>query len=329
VEISRGCPYGCRFCLAGFIFRPHRPWPLASILKALGPPETAGEKVGLVSPAAADHPDLDELLAALFEQGRGVTLSSLRLTALTGDLAEKLARGRLQGVAVAPEGGSQRLRDVINKALTETKILDGVRLLTEAGLKKIKLYFMMGLPGETDADLEALAELCARIREAARKGAARPELLVSLANFTPKAHTPFEDAPMATEAEFKRKGLLVARALKGLPRLSLNLDPPLWSIAQGLLARGGPESAQLVEAMVQHEGRLKPSLAAVGYTPNHPLHHPWPAEKPKPWRAVEPASGFEYLAREQERAAQARVTEPCPPANHCGRCLACGDTSPE
>lgn len=324
VEISRGCPYGCRFCLAGFIFRPHRPWPLKSILEALGPPEVSGEKVGLVSPAAADHPDLEELMAVLFDQGRTVTLSSLRLTALTAELAEKLARGRLQGVAVAPEGGGQRLRDVINKALTEIQILHGVKLLTEAGLQKIKLYFMVGLPGETDEDLTALVDLCRLIREAARRGAARPELMVSLANFTPKAHTPFEEAPMNTEAEFKRKGRLVSQGLKGVPRLSVHLDPPLWSIAQGLLARGGSESVRLVEAMVRHEGRLKPSLVEFGYSPDHPIHQPWPQGQPKPWRVVEPAVGFDCLSVEMERAEQALVTAPCPPAGGCDRCLACG-----
>ena len=323
VEISRGCPYGCRFCLAGFIFRPHRPWPLASILGALGAPEGEGEKVGLVSPAAADHPELPELLDILFEQKRTVTLSSLRLSAITPELAESLAAGRLYGAAVAPEGGSQRLRDVINKDVSQAAILDGARLLAEAGLKKLKLYFMVGLPDETDEDLAAIIDLCGLIRAAARTGTSWPELLVSLANFTPKAQTPFEEAPMDTAAEFKRKGNLISRGLKGVPRLTVNLDPPLWSIAQGLLARGGAESTRLVEIMARHDGRLKPSLAEFGYNPDHPIHHPWPLDKPKPWRIIEPVTGFDCFTAEKARSEEARTTPACPPGGSCGRCQAC------
>lgn len=323
VEISRGCPYGCRFCLAGFIFRPHRPWPLEKILEALGEPEGEGEKVGLVSPAVADHPQLDELLNVLFEQKRSVTVSSLRLTALTPILAEKFARGRLHGVAVAPEGGSQRLRDIINKDVNEKQILDGAKLLAEAGLRKIKLYFMLGLPGETDEDLAALVELCREIRKTARTATSRPDLALSLANFTPKAHTPFENAAMNTEAELRRKGTFIMAATRDIPRLTVQLDPPLWSIAQGLLARGGPESSALVEAMLKNQGRLKASLSAIGYTPNHPLHQAWPESTPKPWRVIQPASGFDCLDSERKRSREGLTTAPCPPQNGCGRCLAC------
>jgi hypothetical protein len=276
----------------------------------------------LVSPAAAEHPDLSALLAELFRQGRAVTLSSLRLTALTPDLAEKLAAGRLQGVAVAPEAGSQTLRDRLNKDLTEAQILAGVRLLSEAGLKTIKLYFILGLPGETEADLAALAELAREIRRAAGP---RPGLTLSLANFTPKPHTPLEGAAMNTAEELRRKGAWVSKALKGLSSLKVNLDPPLWSITQGLLARGGPDSARLVAALVRHQGRLKPSLAEFGYSSSHPLHRPWPDDEPRPWRLVRTAAGMKHLASEAVKAEQELLTAPCPQEMGCGRCEACGE----
>ncbi len=323
VEISRGCPYGCRFCLAGVLYRPHRPWPMARILKAIGGVD-GPTKIGLVSPAAGDHPELPELLETLFSWQKVVTLSSLRLSKLTPKLAEMLAAGKLYGVAVAPEGGSQALRNIINKDLTEEVILNGVAYLTEAHLRKIKLYFMIGLPGETDEDLRELVSLAEKIRAVAQRGKAKPELVLSLANFTPKAHTPFEEAPMATEAEFKRKGRLVANALKKVPRLSVQLDPPRWSIVQGILARGGPESSRLVASMWQNEGRLKPALAAIGYTPEHPIHRPWPKGQAKPWRVVNPGAGLEFLQREMERSAGGVLTPACPPGGACGRCGGCG-----
>ncbi len=324
VEISRGCPYGCRFCLAGFIYRPHRPWPLESILKALGEPLVENEKVGLISPAVADYPDFDELLDILLKQKRRVSLSSLRLTAIDEQLAAKLAAGRVMGAAVAPEGGSARLRAIINKNLTEEQILKGSRLLAEAGLKKIKLYFMIGLPEETEADLRALADLCHNIRQVTSIGKAQPELLVSLANFTPKAHTPFEEAAMSDEASFRRKGKMVEDALKKVSRLTVNLDAPNWAIAQGLLARGGPESARLVWELFQHGGRVKPALKAYGYSPSHSLHLPWPCGQKKPWRLIAPPMGPECLAVEFAASLEAQNSSPCPAKLNCGRCHACG-----
>jgi hypothetical protein len=273
-----------------------------------------------VSPAAAEHPDLAELLAELFRQGRAVTLSSLRLTALTPALAEKLAAGRLKGAAVAPEAGSQALRDRLNKDLTEAQILAGVRLLSEAGLKSIKLYFILGLPGETQADLAALVELAREIR---RTAGVRPGPVLSRANFTPKPHTPLEGAAMNTAEELRRKGAWVSKALQGVPGLKVNLDPPLWSIAQGLLARGGADSGRLVAALARHRGRLKPSLAEVGYTPNHSLHQIWPADRPRPWRIIRTSAGLEHLAQEEVRAGRGLFTPPCPRENNCGRCEAC------
>jgi radical SAM superfamily enzyme YgiQ (UPF0313 family) len=239
---------------------------------------------------------------------------------LTTALAEKLAAGRLLGAAVAPEAGSQSLRNRLNKDLTDAQILAGVRLLSEAGLKTIKLYFILGLPGETQEDLAALAELAREIRRAV---GVRPGLTLSLANFTPKPNTPFEGAAMNTAEELKRKGAWVSRSLKGLPGLKVNLDPPLWSITQGLLARGGQESARLVESLARHQGRLKPSLAEFGYTLKNPLHRPWPEDQPKPWRLVRAVAGLKYLGEEVIRADRGLLTSPCPRENNCGRCAAC------
>ncbi|MBF0530634.1 MAG: radical SAM protein, partial [Deltaproteobacteria bacterium] len=133
VEIGRGCPHGCRFCLAGFVYRPPRYQPRDIILETLGAAQKPGERIGLVGPSVADHPEIELLIRDLLAQGREVTVSSLRAEALTTGMIQDLARGRLKGAAIAPEAGSQRLRDLINKRLTETQILQGTETLAKAG----------------------------------------------------------------------------------------------------------------------------------------------------------------------------------------------------
>jgi radical SAM superfamily enzyme YgiQ (UPF0313 family) len=331
VEISRGCPHGCRFCLAGALYRPHRPWPVAKILAALASPGSSGEPVGLVSPAVADHPEIETLLGALKERGNPISVSSLRLSALTENLARRLLAGGVKGLAVAPEAGSQRLRDVINKSLNEGEILGACQLLAEAGLRKLKLYFMLGLPGETDEDLLAIAGLAQKIQKAIRRGSYAPKLALSVANFSPKSQTPFEAVPLLSEIELSRRGELVRKALAAVGGLELRVDPPLWSIAQSLLARGGVEAGELVRLMWAEGGRVKrfyrrfmAQRSDLGRERAEMLaENPWPATKSRPWRVVAISAGAGFLAAEKELAQTGQLSPPCPPAGHCGRCGAC------
>ncbi|MDR1657362.1 MAG: radical SAM protein [Deltaproteobacteria bacterium] len=321
VEISRGCPWGCRFCLAGALYRPHRPWPAETILAALEPYRRPGGRVGLISPAVADHPELGTILDVLYDDDLKVGLSSMRLSAVTEALALKLAKSGLTGLAVAPEGGSETIRAIINKNLSEAEILSSAKLLAAAGLRRLKLYFMLGLPGETDKDLEAMAELAALIYRQTRTGKKGPLVTVSAANFTPKPHTPLEDAPLLTESEMRRRGLLLTKLLKTKGPIELKLDPPKWTIIQGLLARGGPESADLVRALVKHRGRSGQALKEYGYQESDPAHRG--GERSRPWRVIAPKAGTEYLQREKQLSKQAVLSLPCPAKRGCGRCQAC------
>jgi radical SAM superfamily enzyme YgiQ (UPF0313 family) len=323
VEISRGCPWGCRFCLAGHLYRPHRPWSPGAVLGAAASMRPRGGRVGLVSPAVADHPELGAIFEGLREREASVGVSSMRLSALTEPLARRLSLAGLRALAVAPEAGSQGLRDSINKNLSEPEILESVRILSAFGLRRLKLYFMIGLPGERREDLEALAELVGRISRAVRIGRGGPRLAVSLSNFTPKPHTPLEGRPVLDEATLARSGRLAEGLLRRLGGLEVRLDPPKWTIVQALLARGGPESHLLVRALMAVRGRPGPALRLIGYGPGHPAHRPW--EGPRPWRIVAPRAGLPYLAEEERLAGQGRPSPPCPGGGGCGRCLACAE----
>jgi radical SAM superfamily enzyme YgiQ (UPF0313 family) len=327
VEISRGCPWGCRFCLAGHLYRPHRTWSSESILAAAFSIQEHGGRVGLVSSAVADHPDLGAILEALSARETKVGVSSMRLSSLTEKLADSLSQAGLNALAVAPEAGNQKLRDTINKNLNQSEVLSAARLLAARGLQRLKLYFMIGLPTERESDLKDLAELVGLVKKETRIGRGGPMVTVSLANFTPKPQTPFEDWPLLTEKEMLDKGRRVSSYLAKIGGIEVRLDPPKAAIVQGLLARGGPESHRLVLAQLANNGKSGPSLKAIGYDDSHPIHrhreNSSPGNSYRPWRIIRAAVGPELLAHEARLAELAQPSPPCPPSHGCGRCQAC------
>jgi radical SAM superfamily enzyme YgiQ (UPF0313 family) len=336
VEISRGCPRGCRFCLAGQLYRPHRPWSAESVVDAVTAPNPwSGEdpfprdaRVGLVSPAVADHPGFEEIVERLAEAGRRVSFSSLRLSGLTERSARLLGSAGLKGAAVAPEGGTEAMRSRINKNLSEREIAEGARVLREAGLKTLKLYFMYGLPGETDGDLEAAAALAGRIRASVSSKGSGPRVEASFACFVPKPHTPFEDEPLLAEREIRRRAEVLKRSFARKGGVGLKVEGARAALVQGVIARGGPEAYGMVRALLKTGGRPGPALKLAGVDGSGPLFsRPGPGA-PRPWRVVAPPAGHRYLEEEARKACLSRESPPCPPRGRCGRCGACGAFPP-
>jgi radical SAM family uncharacterized protein len=261
LEIQRGCIRGCRFCQAGMIYRPIRPRSLEFLKKrAVEMLENTGyEEITLSSLSSSDYRELPELVYFLIEECKqrklNIALPSLRIDAFSLDVMSKVQDVRKSSLTFAPEAGSQRMRDVINKGLTEEVILDGAWKAFQGGWNRVKLYFMLGLPGETDEDIAAIAELANKIAatyfelpKEERHG--RPEITASTSFFVPKPFTPFQWSPMGTAEYFESKRRFLTgevRAQVNQRSIKYNCHDAVTSELEGIFARGDRRLAEVIE----------------------------------------------------------------------------------
>jgi len=257
MEIARGCGHGCRFCLAGCVYRPRRERSPAVLLDQARQARGQRSKVGLVSAAVSDYSRLDELLRGLAELEMQVAVSSLRVDPLPTALLKALAASRTRTLTLAPEAGSERLRTHIRKGITAADIQNAAEAATRYGFPELKLYFMIGLPTEEEDDIEAIAATLDAVATSYRG-----RLSASVAAFVPKAHTPFERSAMATEDTLRCR-LKRLRALLRLRGVRLSADGIPWSVVQAVLARGDRQlGAVLADLREPSLGEWKRAMAA-------------------------------------------------------------------
>jgi len=253
IEVSRGCPRGCRFCAAGFVYQPFRQQPLEVLKNAVLEGLRYRKTIGLVGAAVSDYRQIEELCHFIAEQGGLPSLSSLRVDRLTPRLLDLLAKSGHRTISLAPEGGSQRMRDMIRKNLTAEQILDAAEAVVRAGILNLRLYFIIGLPGETDDDLEELVLLTSAIRERvieqARIHRRLGEITLSVNPFVPKPSTPLQWAGMCPPDELKRKVAWLEKQIRPLANVRLKVEDLQGCLLQALLSRGGRELTPLIQKM--------------------------------------------------------------------------------
>ena len=257
VEIARGCPFSCAFCSAREIYSPYRSVPLDRLCSILD--EAAGryEKVGLVSTSLNNHPDAAPIFTEIRRRGLKVAPPSLRAGMISPELLEALSGSGVMGVTLAPETGSESLRQSTGKRIRNETILDDVRALVGAGIRDIKLYFMVGLPGEQMDDLDETIDLIKRTRQifiqVSRGNRKIGKVGVSINTFVPKPHTPFERQPMIEPDEARSRIKRIEKGLKGESNIQVSFEGPKWAYMQALISRGDRRLLGLLSELSDHE----------------------------------------------------------------------------
>ncbi|MCP3941263.1 MAG: radical SAM protein [Desulfobacteraceae bacterium] len=338
IETLKGCPHGCRFCTAGFIYRPPRIYPLETIYQAIDEAKDKTRKVGLVSSAILDHPDIHLICQYARDRDLKLSFSSLRADKLNDQIIQILADSGVKTATIAPEAGSQKMRNIINKKITREEILRAVEKLVTQGIINLKLYFMIGLPLETDQDVDEIVSLTLAIKaiflETSKKKKKIGNITLSINPFIPKPSTPFQWSAMALESILKHRVNIIRQGLKKTANVSMNFESLREAKHHALLSLGDRDTADIIETAAQH-GWTQAMKTNKEYC-NMVIYQEKPRAQEKikqippenitrkllPWNILRHRVSDQFLAGEFKKAEQEKKSVSCP-MDDCNLCKIC------
>jgi radical SAM superfamily enzyme YgiQ (UPF0313 family) len=314
LEVGKGCGRGCRFCLEGQVYRPVRHRSVGALKESVDAIAREGKRVGLVGACVSDYPWIGDLLKVIDEAGVELSISSLRADSLTDELVAALARGGHRTLTIAPEAGTERLRRVIRKAISDEQILTACDLVRRHGIPNLKTYFMIGQPSETIEDVEAIVDLARRMLERLRvlDRAGRPfgRLTLSISSFVPKPWTPFQWASFDGAESLQQKLEIVKRGVRRLANVRVLHENPREAALQAMLARGDRRVADFLERAAAADGDWRRALREWEGDPGLYTTRKRSTEERMPWDHFDVGVKKAGLVREWERA----HADPGPPA---------------
>jgi radical SAM superfamily enzyme YgiQ (UPF0313 family) len=314
VEVVRGCANLCRFCWAGYNYLPVRAFPKDRILQLAEQARPHSKRVGLVSIALCDHPDIEEILTRLVEMGYSISPASLRLDDITPPLLRLLRQSGEKTITIAPETGSDRLRRVVNKTLTNDEILEAADMIFASGMENLKLYFMIGIPTETDDDLVAIRDLTLQLHEKMLKHArARGHIgrIVGSVNpLVPKPGTAYQWLPMEDDRSIERKIVRMRSLMAGIDNVYFNIKSERHSFYQALLSLGDRRVAPAIEVAERNGGNWRAAVAEAGVDANFFVFRDRSHDSVLPWDIIDGGMKDSFFRAEADKAMRAEWTLP-------------------
>jgi radical SAM superfamily enzyme YgiQ (UPF0313 family) len=314
IEVVRGCANLCRFCWAGYNYLPVRAFPADRILELARAARIHSGRAGLVSIALCDHPEIERILSGLMDMGYSISPASLRLDDLTETIVRTLRQSGERSITIAPETGSDRLRRVINKTVTNAEIVDKTELIFASGMENLKLYYMIGLPTETDEDLAAIAELSTQLRDIMVRHA-RPRgrigrIVASVNPLIPKPGTTYQWLPMEDPAITDRKAKRLRAMVADLDNVYFNIKSERHSFYQALLSLGDRRVSPAIEIAERNGGNWRAAVAEAGVDADFYIFRDRSSDRVLPWDIIDGGMKTSFFRAELEKSLREEWTLP-------------------